>query len=342
MQDTNTYKDYLFFPVSLKTMRIDTPLPFDVYLRIKNDKMVLFLSHGNVFNEDARQRLMENKVSWLYIKNAHKRQFNHYLHQHLEEIIGDSTISIEQKTSIAHETISSLAEELFDKPETQTIHQYKSAISSTVKLVFDNEDAMNNLIRITSYDFTTYTHSINVGIFALGLAKEILGSDAEYNIDALAAGFFLHDIGKCLVPHSVLNKPGPLNPSEWKVMKRHPYNGYKILHQFDELSPEAEVIVMQHHERHNGNGYPNGLKGDDIHVYSKICCIADVFDALTSQRPYKRPKSTFEALEIMREEMAGEFDPEFFSRFVLLFSEHDYKPKSASASNHFEFSLTGT
>ena len=342
MQETNTYKEYLYFPVSLKTMRIDSALSFDVFLRLKNEKMVLFLANDNTFSEESRQKLIENKVSTLYVKNTHKKHFNRYLNHHLKEIIGDNTIPADQKTIIAHETITSLAEEVFDKPETQTIRQYKSAISSTVKFVFDNKEAMSSLIRITSYDFTTYAHSINVGIFALGLAKEIIGDDVLLNIDRLAAGFFLHDIGKCLVPHSILNKPGPLNPSEWKIMKRHPYNGYKILHQFDELSPEAEVIVMQHHERHDGQGYPNGLKGDDIHIYSKICCIADVFDALTSQRPYKNANSTFEALRIMREEMIGEFDPEFFTRFVMLFCENDYKPKSALNLNQYDYSLTGT
>jgi HD-GYP domain-containing protein (c-di-GMP phosphodiesterase class II) len=78
---------------------------------------------------------------------------------------------------------------------------------------------------------------------------------------------------------------------------------------------------MEHHERHNGSGYPRGLRGAQIHTYSKICLIADVFDALTAERPYKASKTPFQALQIMKTEMVDEFDPGFFARFVLMFGD---------------------
>ena len=99
------------------------------------------------------------------------------------------------------------------------------------------------------------------------------------------------------------------------------------------LSKEAKFIVMQHHERHNGKGYPNGLQGDEIHVYSKICCIADAFDALTAKRPYKKELSAFESLKIMQKDMRNEFDPYFFEQFVMLFSvKKKYLPPKKKVS----------
>ena len=156
---------------------------------------------------------------------------------------------------------------------------------------------LRNLIRLTSYDFTTFTHSVNVGIFAIGLAKVLFADNPEHDMKEIASGFFLHDIGKCAIPLSILTKPGPLSDSEWRIMKNHPQKGYEILKKFNKLTPEAKVIVLEHHERYNGRGYPMGVKGDKVHIYSKICCIADVFDALTAKRPYKAPLSSFEAMK---------------------------------------------
>jgi len=160
-----------------------------------------------------------------------------------------------------------------------------------------------------------------VGVFAIGLAKALLGNDPSHNMNEMASGFFMHDIGKCSTPLTVLNKPGPLTPEEWNIMRRHPYEGFKLLSQLNALTPEAKVIVLEHHERHNGKGYPKGMQGDQIHTYSKICLIADVFDALTAGRPYKDSKTPFQALQIMKNEMSSEFDPHFFARFVMMFAE---------------------
>ncbi len=102
-------------------------------------------------------------------------------------------------------------------------------------------------------------------------------------------------------------------------MKKHPEEGYKILEKFGEVSEEIELIVLQHHERHDGNGYPRGLKEDQIHMYAKICSISDVFDALTSYRKYKEKFSTFDALKIIKNEMNKNFDPELFEKFARLF-----------------------
>ncbi len=102
-------------------------------------------------------------------------------------------------------------------------------------------------------------------------------------------------------------------------MKTHPVDGVKILNRFDELTQEADVIVSQHHERHDGQGYPKGLKGDQIHMYAQICSIADVFDALSAKRPYRDGYSTFNALKIMKDEVFKDFDPVFFQKFVKLF-----------------------
>ena len=309
-----------FFPIHLEILPLDSIRAFDVFIRVKN-AMVLYHSGGDRFTMEVRTNLLSNRIESVYIRKSDRVIFEKFLAENLGVILPNPRLSTEDRAELAYNSITSISKTLFETPRSQTITQYKSAISATMDFVMREQGAMNNLLRITSHDFTTYIHSVNVGVFAIGLAKALLGNDSSHNMNELASGFFLHDIGKCSTPLYVLNKPGPLNTDEWNIMRRHPFDGYKLLEQHNALTPEAKIIVMEHHERHNGKGYPRSLRGDQIHTYSKICLIADVFDALTAVRPYKESKTPFQALQIMKNEMNSEFDPDFFARFVLMFSD---------------------
>jgi putative two-component system response regulator len=136
-----------------------------------------------------------------------------------------------------------------------------------------------------------------------GLAEE----QAEMILNAAP----MHDIGKIGIPDRVLLKPGKLNAEEWKTMQSHVAIGAEILsgHQSD-LMEAARIIALHHHEKWDGSGYPAGLKGDEISIEGRICAIADVFDALLSERPYKKPWSVDKALALIEEEAGKHFDPE--------------------------------
>jgi HD-GYP domain-containing protein (c-di-GMP phosphodiesterase class II) len=315
----------MYFPIQLSYLLIDSIRSFDVFIKVKG-KMVLYHSGSDRFTSEVRDNLLENNITVLYIKKTDREVYNRYLEENLVTILQESKIGVAEKAEIAHESVNSIAKSLFEAPRAQTITRYKSIISTTMDFIMKEEDAITNLIKLTSHDFATYIHSVNVGIFAIGLAKELLKSHKGHNMKELAAGFFLHDIGKCAIPLTVLNKRGPLTTYEWEIMRKHPYEGYKLLEKYNSLTDEAKYIVMEHHERHDGRGYPRKLQGGQIHLYSKICCIADVFDALTSRRPYKKPHTSFHALQIMKNEMYDEFDPDFFSKFVFLFSNVKSQP----------------
>ncbi|RMD54780.1 MAG: HD-GYP domain-containing protein [Nitrospirae bacterium] len=186
-------------------------------------------------------------------------------------------------------------------------------------MILSDNETSKCLLEITSHDYYTYTHSVNVGVLSVLLAKTFyLYSDA-HDMYELGAGFFLHDIGKTRVDSSIINKQGKLTEEEMRVMRTHPQHGYDILKEANQLSKECRIIVMQHHEREDGSGYPLGLKGDEIHDYSRICSIADIYDALTSRRSYHKPMRPFEALKFMRDKLMQHFKKEIFINFVLLF-----------------------
>jgi len=136
----------------------------------------------------------------------------------------------------------------------------------------------------------------------------------------LGAAFFLHDLGKVKVDAAIINKPAVLTDEEMDKMRKHPEYGYEILVNTNQLTEECRTIVLHHHERNDGSGYPSGLKGEDIHLYGRICSLADVYDALNSDRPYRNGLGPFAALKLMKEEMLSHFQKDLFEKFVLLFS----------------------
>ncbi len=142
---------------------------------------------------------------------------------------------------------------------------------------------------------------------------ERMGLDSE-NLPHIRRGALLHDIGKMGVPDSILLKPGPLDKDEWKVMKQHPVYAYQWLSPISYLGPALQ-IPYYHHEKWDGSGYPNGLKGEQIPLPARIFAVADVWDALTSDRPYRSAWTENEADDYIREEAGKHFDPQVVDNF---------------------------
>jgi HD-GYP domain-containing protein (c-di-GMP phosphodiesterase class II) len=139
----------------------------------------------------------------------------------------------------------------------------------------------------------------------------------EKELGRLARGAYLHDIGKLGVPEGILLKPGPLTGEERKLMQRHSQIGFDLLKDIPFLADAAEVVLM-HHERFDGSGYPKGLKGEEIPLGARIFAIADTLDAITSDRPYQRASSFEPAREVIRRLSGTGFDPQVVSVFLNL------------------------
>jgi cyclic di-GMP phosphodiesterase len=238
----------------------------------------------------------------------------------LREAVRDKTLPPEKKSKIVYESSRVLVERLLEDPKAENIREAKKGISEIVDMILAEDATSRELLKLTSHDFYTYTHSVNVGFFSVMLAKAVFKRSDNHNMHELGAGFFLHDIGKVRIDASIINKPGKLTDAEMATMKSHPYQGYLILKETNQLTEECMFIVMQHHEREDGTGYPRMLRGDEIHTYGRICCIADVYDALTAERSYKQRLNTFDALNLMKEKLLNHFHPELFEKFVLLFT----------------------
>lgn len=179
--------------------------------------------------------------------------------------------------------------------------------------VVRNEGALISLVRLKTKDDYTYMHSVAVCALMVALAKELGLSDAETK----QAGFagLLHDIGKAAIPLDVLNKPGALTEDEFTLVKLHPERGHALLVQANITDKVALDVCLHHHEKMNGMGYPHKLKADEISLFAKMAAVCDVYDAITSNRPYKAGWEPGVSLQRMAQ-WADHFDDRVFKAFV--------------------------
>ncbi|MBP9060305.1 MAG: HD-GYP domain-containing protein [Rhodoferax sp.] len=177
-----------------------------------------------------------------------------------------------------------------------------------------NPGALISLARLKTADDYTYMHSVAVCAMMVALARQI-GLDEAQTRSAGLAGL-LHDLGKAVMPMEVLNKPGKLTDAEFVIIKSHPVEGHKMLLTGSNVDPLALEVCLHHHEKTDGSGYPDRLKGDAISLFAKMGAVCDVYDAITSNRPYKAGWDPAESLRKMAEWANGHFDPQVFQAFV--------------------------
>ena len=179
--------------------------------------------------------------------------------------------------------------------------------------VMRNPGALISLARLKTADDYTFMHSVAVCALMIALARQ-LGLDEQQVRDAGMAGL-LHDLGKAMIPLEILNKPGKLTDEEFDLVKTHPAEGYKLLLEGSGISEMTRDVCLHHHEKVDGSGYPKGLNGETMSLFAKMGAVCDVYDAVTSNRPYKAGWDPAESIKRMAE-WKGHFDPAVFQAFV--------------------------
>ncbi len=175
---------------------------------------------------------------------------------------------------------------------------------------------------IEARDPYTKRHSASVSTYAMSIAKA--NSCSEDEIDKLNVSGNLHDIGKIGIPDTILLKPGRLTDEEFEIIKKHPVIGSNIIGHFG-MWIDEQSIIRHHHERFDGKGYPDGLKGEEIPFLSRILSVADVYDALTTDRSYREKMPEHVAVKIIRENAGSQFDPKIVDIFLKLYNKGEFK-----------------
>ena len=197
----------------------------------------------------------------------------------------------------------------------------KAVVCDIVEEIIRNRNIMINMVDLKSYDNYTYYHSVNVGVLSLVLGVA-LGMNRS-GLYRLGLGALLHDIGKVFIDRKIIDKKGPLTAEEFKEVKKHPALGYEYLLNARLGFPVSSLTgILQHHERLDGSGYPEGLTGRQIGKFGRIISVADVYDAMTSDRPYRAAMIPSEVMEYLMGGAGTLFDPELvflFTRKVAAF-----------------------
>ena len=176
-----------------------------------------------------------------------------------------------------------------------------------------NSNAMLTVTRMKSKDDYTYLHSVAVCALMIALGKQI---NYQGDFHSLGMAGLLHDVGKMAIPDEILNKPGKLTDEEFDIVKNHPFSGWEILKNSDDVDEIALDVCLHHHERVDGNGYPDKLSGDKLSLVARMAAVCDVYDAITSNRCYKAGWAPADALKKMAEWKDGHFDEKIFQAFV--------------------------
>lgn len=198
------------------------------------------------------------------------------------------------------------------------------ATQSILDEVYEKFDKAANVCELRINDYYTYTHGLNTAVLSAIIGRE-LGFHENKVKDLTFAGL-LHDIGKISISPGILYKPDKLTPDEFKAVKNHSKTGYDLIIKNMDLPDYVARGALEHHERWNGGGYPQGIKGEEICEFGQIIAIADVFDALISDRAYRRSVMANDAIRIMLREESESFNPEIFHKFAFLTVVKTVKP----------------
>jgi len=190
----------------------------------------------------------------------------------------------------------------------------KRVVNNMIDSIFHNQAALISLTRIKDYDEYTFVHSINVCILCLTLGRHLNFTREE--LEQMGIGALLHDVGKMRIPAEILNKAGRLTEKEFAEIKKHPLYTLELLEKAKEISEASKHVALQHHERYNGRGYPYGLRGEEIGRFGQIAAIIDVYDAITTDRVYKKAIPLHEGIRMIYQGIKEDFSQILVERFI--------------------------
>nr|WP_295971882.1 HD domain-containing phosphohydrolase [uncultured Bacillus sp.] len=289
--------------VATATVAVGTKLGKPIY----NEKGKILVNKGVALNERILKRLRQMGITFIYIDDQMVDiEFREPISDHLKQKALSAIVATFKK--IETEPVSSRAFVL-----EKSVKEFKGIIRNMLSEVKKNRELMSLLSDICIHDSYIFTHSLNVSLYALAIGMEM--GLAEPQLEMIGLGALLHDIGKVTVPTEILMKPGHLTDDEFAIIKAHTSNGFELLRKTYTLPLLVAHCAYQHHERLDGSGYPRGIIGKDIHLFAQIIAVADVFDAVTSNRVYRTAMLPHEGLELLYSGMGKQFQEKIVKAF---------------------------
>lgn len=265
------------------------------------------------------RKLAANGLDHLLIDAADLHRCERALESELADILFNPTIDANQKAACAQQVGVNLARDFLTASH-PGVHLDRAAqlIDTLIDGVLGDHYVAGSLLSMSAHHQTTASHLFAVGAMSTMLAYEVLGHQADA-LRAIALAGLLHDLGKMSLDSELLSKTTPLTPAELLLIRQHPIESVRLIGDNPNATKEVRLMILQHHERFDGRGYPLGLKGDEAVLGSRIIAITDAFHAMIGRRAYRQELAPQEAISKMRFQVGAQFDPELFDVWVRLF-----------------------
>ena len=303
---------------NMASLPVDTILDnsttdFDLYIEV-NNSLTLYGTSPYKWTKGELTRLLAVGHTTLYYFSADQPKVEVY-----KKLISipkiDRSIPPLQRIQNITDTAAELMRILYDYPLTPaSLSKGREIADEIVQCVGEDIACVGALGKLANHDYYTYYHSVRMSAYALAVALFLSEKDEE-RLRELSMGCLFHDIGKSRIELSVINKPGALTEREWQLMRKHPEFGFSMVEQ-SLLSVVPREVIMHHHERLDGSGYPHGLTEQELLGEVRIAAFADVFDALTSNRAYQVSRTRYEALDLIRFTMLNHLDKKAYRAMV--------------------------
>lgn len=298
-----------YVPISVATLLPTEVVGLDLFQeQSQRTQFKLYRGAEYPLTMDDLTRLRNRGVHRLYISKASQSSYQKYLRK-LAASGSREAIPLAARAGALSEVVRDVLQSAFSTRETdRAVNAAEKLGMLATDIITRDEFAASDLFEVLHHDYATFTHSANVAFYCGILGAELGFSKSE--IEQITTGGLLHDLGKLEIDEAILCKPGKLTEGEFRKIKLHPVLGFRRIAHRTDLNEGQILMAYQHHERNDGGGYPVGCVDDEIHPWAKLCAIVDVFEALTSQRPYRSPMSHTKALAVLRRDSGTAFDPE--------------------------------
>ncbi len=304
--------------IDKRILKVGDRIKFTLFFSDAPTYMSLFLQSNSVIEKEHREKL--KAVERLYVHESQKIEYESFMEEKLQNTAKDDSILLDEKIDIIYTSSSQLTNSLYENPEAlENVQRSKKVVEPLLETIFHNENTIKSFIKIIKYDYYTHTHSLNVSIYSLCLGAE-LGLEEKILKD-LGCAALLHDLGKSSIDHNIVNKPSQLSQEEFERIKTHPALGYEIALSIGIDDKNILDGIRHHHEKLDGNGYPDRLKGEEISLFPRIIGICDIFDALTTRRSYKRAFRSYDAIFLMKTHMRKHLDMKIVDTFTKMLHE---------------------
>ncbi len=318
--------DEHYLPIPLESLRLDTVTGFDLYLHHPgNNRFILYRQGDLNFTEEHRSKLLDSGVTRLHIRAADRTAYLDYIEENLEEITTDPGVTHEQSSELVYGIALHAVEEIFRRPGVApALERSGNIVRAAIGHLLRGPGSLACLLDKMAADYGLYTHAVNVSVLGLALGARVGLDDGE--LHHLGAGLLLHDIGKTRIAPEILDSTEPLMQDEERELQRHPELGAELLRGNQDLDSSTLAVVLQHHERCTGKGYPRGLAGEAIHPFARIASLVNAFDGLTTNRPFRRAFLSYPAIRLMQEIRGQDFDPVLFREMILMLADGEQQP----------------